>query len=320
MHVRQSRWSRLPPRRWRPVVSREPTPGSLGTDASLASERDRVLPLAPNRGEPVRAASSASHRAGAPAAASTRRLQRPVACSLQPRPPPATAAGPAARSGRPSIRGAICAEPGRRWAFGFARHQQPQLAVVVVGWRHKLRGDPVGSVRPRWHRRTRCGCGEGRRRWSAHWPPTADHAFAAAACQHPAGCAAYCSHAASRSGASPRRACATAQRSLRRTCRARRSSATLGRRCPRRRRSACSGHATRTAAHTSTRSTSCGSRRDGPGGHIDRTRRRPRRRGRCNKRCGSACASTGFGRTRRARRNCRRRDRRCTAPAVRRRQ
>ena len=181
-------------------------------------------------------------------------------------------------------------------------------------------GSPVGSVRPRWHRRRRCGCGEGCRRWSAHWPPTADHAFAAAACQHPAGCAAYCSHAASRSGASPRRACATAQRSLRRTCRARRSSATLGRRCPRRRRSACSGHATRTAAHTSTRSTSCGSRRDGPGGHIDRTRRRPRRRGRCNKRCGSACASTGFGRTRRARRNCRRRDRRCTAPPVRRRQ
>ena len=67
-------------------------------------------------------------------------------------PPPPPPAVPGLRRRRPrappacpcrsSTRCAICAEPGRRWAFGFARHQQPQLAVVVVGWRHKLRGEP----------------------------------------------------------------------------------------------------------------------------------------------------------------------------------
>ena len=249
------------------------------------------------------------------------RLTHPFGCEpCQPRLRPAHWSGPCVPQSPAGPAPAAPSAPslGGGGPSGSPGISSPNSPLSSSGGGTSSAGSPVGSVRPRWH--AGCGCGEGRRRWSAHWPPTADHAFAAAACQHPAGCAAYCSHAASRSGASPRRACATAQRSLRRTCRARRSSATLGRRCPRRRRSACSGHATRTAAHTSTRSTSCGSRRDGPGGHIDRTRRRPRRRGRCNKRCGSACASTGFGRTRRARRNCRRRDRRCTAPAVRRRQ
>ena len=73
-----------------------------------------------------------------------------IGCRASAAGPPA-AAGPAPGPAGPAPSCAICAEPGRRWAFGFARHQQPQLAVVVVGWRHKLRGDPVGSVRPRWH-------------------------------------------------------------------------------------------------------------------------------------------------------------------------
>ena len=152
------------------------------------------------------------------------------------------------------------------------------FALVIVGWRHKLRGHPVGISLPL--ALAACRMRRGRRRWSAHRPPTADHAFDAAACQHPAGCAAYCSHAASRSGASPELlrhrpalpppAHPSGTPLLRHPPSAPPQAPAL--RPP--------GHATRTAAHTSTRSTSCGSRRDGPGGHIDRTRRRPRRRGR----------------------------------------
>ena len=221
---------------------------------------------------------------------------------------------------RSRTRCAVRAEPGRRWAFGFAGHKQPQLALVIVGRRHKLCGQPVGASGLRRHWRAGCGCGEGSRRRSAHWPPTADRASDPAARQHPVGCAASRSHAASRSGASARRACTTTQRvppgALPGTPRHRHLRSAPPQAPALRLRPPCHSDR-RPRLHPRH---PCASRRDGPGGHIDRARRRARLRGRCNQRCGSACARTGFGLARRARRNRRRRDRRCIAPSVRRRQ
>ncbi len=111
---------------------------------------------------------------------------------------------PAAGLG-PGPAGASRAEPGpgqRRRAFGFAGHKQPQLAPVVdfepdLGLCRQS-GRAPGL---RWQRRTRRRRRQGSRRRSAHGHSTADGAVDEPARQHPAGCAAFGSHTASRPSA-----------------------------------------------------------------------------------------------------------------------